>query len=130
MFEQPHNRVQPIWWRGSNLLAVMSVDPKTGYFGISGFTQINGIRIADRGGISGSAIPARNLRGIALPVAEGAAELKVSFERPEADTQFALVIQPSWATATAVMAKAADAFTVQFKNPAPAGATIDWFLVR
>jgi len=62
-------------------------------------------------------------------VADGATELTVTFPRPEADVRYALHAQPSWFTA-AIVEKTPTGFTVRFEKPAPAGATLDWILIR
>ncbi len=81
-------------------------------------------------GISQTATPAKNLRGINVPVAADSKELKISFEVPEADGKYAVMASCSWITLHAVKDKAEKGFTVLFETPAPQGATIDWLIVR
>lgn len=131
VFEQPHGRPQPIVWHVNDRPTHrLTVDPASGDFALrGGATTVAGLRVEPAGGISAGDQPARNLRGIAVPVADGATELTVTFPRPEADVRYALHAQPSWFTA-AIVEKTPTGFTVRFEKPAPAGATLDWILIR
>lgn len=73
---------------------------------------------------------ARKLRGIDAAVTAGAGTVEVKFGHPEPDNLYSLCVQPNWLTATAVKEKRADGFRVEFAAPAPAGARIDWQLIR
>ncbi|MBI4028580.1 MAG: hypothetical protein HY360_26570 [Verrucomicrobia bacterium] len=131
VFEQPHDRAQPMVWHVNDRpTSKLTVDPKTGDFQLQGgATRVTALRVEPTGGISGGDKPARNLRGIAVPVKAGANELKVQFARPEADAHYAVQVQPSWFTA-AVVEKTATDFTARFEKPAPDKASLDWILVR
>lgn len=48
----------------------------------------------------------------------------------EADTNYSIIVTPSWVTTVAVTAKRQSGFDVSFGTPAPAGATFDWVLIR
>lgn len=48
----------------------------------------------------------------------------------EVDASFGIVVTPSWNTKYWITGKATSGFTVNFSDPAPAGATFDWFLFR
>lgn len=48
----------------------------------------------------------------------------------EADTNYSIIVTPSWGTTVAVTAKRQSGFDVSFGTPAPAGATFDWILIR
>jgi hypothetical protein len=82
------------------------------------------------GGVSATATRARNLRGIAVPVPRGKTTLTITFPQAEADANYALTVQPTWMTMDCLTRKTATGFTVQFSVPAPAGAAIDWQLIR
>ena len=82
------------------------------------------------GGLSGSAAPARNLRGKNVKVAAGATSATVVFPTAEADADYAAFVETSWLADRAVTKKAASGFAVQFARPAPDGATLDWMIVR
>jgi hypothetical protein len=73
---------------------------------------------------------ARNLRGINAAVAKGARSAEVKFPRAEPDSRYSLCVQPNWLTMTAVKEKRADGFHVEFAEPAPEDARIDWQLIR
>lgn len=48
----------------------------------------------------------------------------------EPDATYGVNVTPNWLTTVQVTAKATSGFTINFGTPAPAGATVDWFLVR
>ena len=132
MFEQPNQRPQPIVWRTANRApSSLTVDPKTGEFQFKGgAARLSGLLLGNNQGISGSTTPARNLRGIAVQVKEGANELEVRFECGEADARYGIIVQPNWITGAAVVKRTEKGFVVSFDQPAPNTATIDWILVR
>ena len=131
-FDQPNGRPQPIKWayEGGRKHAALAVDPANGTLTFDG----NGIdlqggltRVA---GLSATPTPARNLRGISLPVQPGSRKLTVTFEKPEADARYAVFVETNWLTARAVMSQTAEGFTVEFDSPAKENATLHWFMVR
>jgi hypothetical protein len=126
LFEQPHNRAQPLVWRvqGQTTHSLV-VDPQKGGFQFNG----GGINL-QRGGISGGDKAANNLRGISLPVPVQGKQLKVTFAKPEADADYAIIVQSTWMTLDAISEKTATGFTVNFGTEAPADAHIDWMLLR
>lgn len=81
-------------------------------------------------GLSATATPARNLRGIAIPVPPGARKIVIPFERREADAEYAVFVQPNWLTAHAVTARTEGGFTVEFAQPSGSGAHLHWMVVR
>ncbi len=81
-------------------------------------------------GLSASSTPAKNLRGIDVPVPEGVTEWTVTFATAEEDAEYAVTIQPNWMTMDRTVDKQAEGFTVAFSAPAPAGAALDWHLLR
>ncbi len=132
MFRQPNGRTQPIRWRndvvGSSSLVV---EPATGEFVLrGGDVNVTGKALKSVRGVSATDTAAANLRGIDRPVPAGGTELTVKFSLPEADAAYAVSVTPSWLTALCVPEKTAQGFTIQFATPAPAGATLDWILVR
>lgn len=127
-FEQPHGRPQPIAWRMQDPalpVHTLTVDPRTGGFEFRG----SGIALP-QGGISAGDKPANNLRGIGLAVPPNAKEVKVVFDRPEPDGNYAVTVQPDWITQDAVTEKTAQGFTVVFGAAPKADGKIDWIMVR
>ncbi|MBI4025244.1 MAG: hypothetical protein HY360_09715 [Verrucomicrobia bacterium] len=131
-FQQPHDRAQPIWWSSKGRLSnSLTVDPKTAEFALRGGpTHLDGVMLEANGGLSGTATPARNLRGIAVAVKVGVNELAVQFERPDADAKYALYVQPNWITPTAITKKSEHGFVVSFEKPPANAAAIDWIFIR
>ncbi len=131
-FAQPNDRAQPIRWRNDvNGSSQLTVDPHSGTFEfVNGDLNLNSRGLQGLRGLSGSEKPAMNLRGINVPVPEGAQELTVDFPTPESDAAYAVNITPTWLTAFCVAKKTEKGFTVQFATPAPAGASLDWVIVR
>jgi len=128
-FEQPNERAQPIQWKHAGGQTALAVDPKTGDMSITGsplhVASVKGIK-----GLSATEVSARNLRGMNVAVPESTRELTVQFDQTEPDAQYSLSIQPNWLTQDAVVEKTANGFRVVFSNPATAGATFDWQLIR
>lgn len=135
LFEQP-NREQPIKWHYDRQPgappkeAVLTVDRDSGEFRFRGAGIRTNGPITAAAGLSGDEQPARNLRGKNVAVDEGSRSVKVAFPRAESDGEYAVFLELSWLTNRAVTEKTADGFTVQFDQPAPAGAKLDWMLVR
>lgn len=48
----------------------------------------------------------------------------------EPDANYAVIVTPNWGTTAWVTAKATTGFTIHFGTSAPAGASVDWFIVR
>jgi len=132
LFRQP-NHPQAIKWNydGGAKTASLSVSPESGDMEFEGGNfGISGGSLLKTGGISATATEARNLRGIDVPVNEGARSITITFDSAEADNHYALWVEPNWLTAHAVVAKTPEGFTVRFAQPAPAGARLDWIMVR
>jgi hypothetical protein len=132
MFRQPNGHPQLMRWRNDVVgSSSLGVEPKTGTFVLTGGNvSLSGQGLAQTRGLSATAQPANNLRGINLAVPAGQTELQVKFPTPEADDQYAVSLTPSWLTNLAVTAKTATGFTVQFGTAAPAAAKLDWVMVR
>jgi hypothetical protein len=81
-------------------------------------------------GVSATGTPSRNLRGIDLSVPSRAVTLPVSFPVPEPDANYALHVDTNWFTDHKVTSKSANGFLVEFSQPAPSRATVDWMLIR
>jgi hypothetical protein len=123
--------VKPIQWRLPSRAARVHVDPKTADFVFSGGNlDVQGQGVVRQGGVSATSTPARNLRGIGVSVPAGAKRFTVRFDRPEADAVYSAVVQGNWFTLDRVTAKRADGFDIEFSEPAPQAAAIDWQLVR
>jgi hypothetical protein len=54
----------------------------------------------------------------------------VKFPAPEVDENYAVFLELSWLTERAIANKTREGFTIQFSEPVPADATLDWMLVR
>lgn len=129
LFEQPNQRAQPLLWKHARGETTLTVDPRGGEMSIAG----SPLRVASVQGIEGlsaTTVSARNLRGMDVAVPKGAKTFTIQFGQPEADARYALNIQPNWLTQDAVIEKTANGFTVEFSGPAPAGAALDWQLIR
>ena len=132
LFKQPNKRAQPMKWlvndgKQETTLAVSPTDGTLEYRG--GATSLPA-GVVNTGGLSASATPARNLRGLNLPVKAGGKELAVLFPRPEADNNYMVVLQLSWLTNYAITNRAATGFTVQFATPPAKAEELSWLLVR
>jgi hypothetical protein len=86
--------------------------------------------ISKTGGLSATATPSKNLRGIDGAVGAGELQWDVKLPEAEPDSHYSLCVQPNWLTAIAVTEKRQDGFHVKFAEAAPADATIDWQLIR
>lgn len=64
--------------------------------------------------------------GVKAPAASGTAALSAQ----EPDTNYGVIVTPSWGTTAWVTSKATSGFTINFGTAAPAGATVDWILMR
>lgn len=63
-------------------------------------------------------------------VGNGNTTLTVTFPRTEADTQYGVLIQPSWDTRASVTTKTTTGFTVGFSTAAGASDVIDYIIFR
>jgi len=123
--------IKPIQWRGASRTARLYADPETADFVFQGGNlDVQGQGVVRQSGVSATSTPARNLRGIAVAVPEGADRITIRFDRPEADSAYSIVVQENWFTLDRVSKKRADGFDVEFSKPAPAEATLDWQLAR
>jgi hypothetical protein len=123
--------LKPIQWRAPSGLARMHVDPKTVNFVFSGGDlDVQGRGTVRQSGVSATDKPAHNLRGIGVPVPGGTNRLTIRFDQSEADSAYSVVVQENWFTLDRVTEKRADGFDVEFSEPAPRRAALDWQLVR
>ncbi len=108
----------------------ISVVPETGVIKLTGTgVQVTGPLTAVTG-LSGTATPAANLRGVAIAVPKGSTELLVKFPKPEADAKYAPFVETSWLTARAVVNLKPEGFTVKFDAPAEDNSVLYWLIVR
>lgn len=132
LFGQPNGYAQPIQWvTANNGASRLVVPPATGDFVFSG----GNLDVSDRSvrrvtGLSATGTNANNLRGINVAVPEAAQEVAITFPKPEADANYAVAITPSWMTNLCVSSKTEKGFAVQLGGAAPAGAKLDWVIVR
>jgi hypothetical protein len=131
LLRQP-NRPQTIQWvTHSGTRTSLGASPKTGDIEVKGGgLDVGGGGIAQLGGLSATAKPAKNLRGIGIKVPAGATTFSVAFPAPEPDGAYAVFVEQSWLTARAVRERTEKGFSLAFERPAPEGATLDWLLVR
>ena len=129
LFTQPYH-VQPLKWfyygtesNQTQKVASLTVSRETGDFNFSG-------GLVTTAGLSGGDKPARNLRGLNLLVKAGETRVSVTFPTAEANDQYGVFIEQSWLGNRAIVKKEAQGFTVEFEKPAPAGAKLDWLIVR
>jgi hypothetical protein len=107
------------------------VPPQTGDFVFAGGNvNLSGKGLQQARGLSATEKPAHNLRGINVAVTQGQTGLQVESPVPETDAEYAVSVTPSWMANTWVPAKGPEGFTVQFGTAAPAGAKVDWIIVR
>ncbi len=152
LFTPPSMQMQPIQWTAgswdlpiTNLAVSQRGDlllwwRARGYQGQAGGLDLAGQSLSSLSGLAGApqaalnappgAPQAANFRGVAVPVPAGSRSLEVTFPTPEAAGDYAVVVSPSWMTTHAVTRRAAEGFTVEFGQPAPAGGTLDWMVVR
>lgn len=125
---------QKIRWYRSNGASVSTLHsrPTTGDFVFSGGDlDYQGKGAINQNGLSGTSIPAKNLRGINEAVAPGATQHSVVFPVAESDSAYGVMIECSWITGRAITQKTTMGFTVVFDQPAPGvGGRLDWLLVR
>jgi hypothetical protein len=135
LFQQP-NQEQPIQWHYGQKgdapakVASLTVSRKTGELSFSG----PGVRpngpVTAVAGLSGSKVPAKNLRGMNVSVAARAKSIRITFPTAEADGEYAVFVEQSWLTNRAISEKGPEGFTITFEKAAPEKATVDWMLVR
>jgi len=136
LFAQPNSRSQPIKWHygaeegKAPKEATLSVSADTGELHFAGGrgARIDGPVVTT--GLSADKEPARNLRGKNVAVGPGETTVAVAFPVEETDGDYAVFIEQSWLSNRAIVKKEAKGFTVQFENPAPDGAKLDWMIVR
>jgi hypothetical protein len=132
LFKQPGNTPandQMTQLRWENPRATLGVTDQ-GMLLMSLPVDVAGKGLASLQGISGSREPGSNLRGLQVPVDAGATKTAIVLRVPEKSAAYGVVVQPSWSTAHAVTAQTAAGFTVDFSTPAPAGASLNWVLMR
>lgn len=127
LFEQNYHE-QPIKWHYRSEAtaplqqAVLTVSKETGQLNFTGSARF--------AGLSGDTTPAKNLRGKNVAVKAGETSTTIAFPAAEADGEYAVFVEQNWVSNRAVVKKEAGGFTVQFDKAAPAGARIDWMIVR
>ncbi len=136
VMEQREGNPQPLAWRHAEGMTYLGADPTSGNLTIRGGqldldrpAAVHGGLVAT-GGISATETAATNLRGIDVAVNAGTRVLEVEFAVAEPDARYSICVQPNWLTATAVTEKRPDGFRVEFAGVAPAGAKVDWQLIR
>ena len=135
LFAQP-GREQPIkWYYGHeegkpSKEASLTVTRATGELNFQGEGLRTNGPVTAVAGLSGDKTPARNLRGKNVAVEEKATTMRIRFAAPEADGDYAVFVEQSWLGNRAISDKGPEGFTVSFASPAPAGAKLDWMIVR
>jgi hypothetical protein len=133
LFQQPYHEQPVTWYYGFATNkppkeTTLTVSRETGEVRFSNGARFDGSVRAT--GLSADATPARNLRGKNVAVKAGETQFQVAFATPEADADYAVFVEPNWLGSRAIVKKESAGFTVQFEKPAPAGAVIDWMIVR
>ena len=133
LLRQPTGRSQPIAWlyEDGAKKATLAVSPADGTLRFEGGAgaQVNG-GVSKVSGLSGSSVMANNLRGINIPVPEGAKQMAVTFPTPEPDAHYAAFVELTWLTVKAVANRTEAGFTVKFATPPGKGDQLSWLLVR
>jgi hypothetical protein len=153
LFQQP-NREQPIKWQyGMQAedvnpaqastgnarpmdpkpvpkMASLTVSREDGEFQFEGNGVNTGGAVSGVKGISGDGQAARNLRGKNVKMEPFKKSAIVKFPAPEVDENYAVFLELSWLTERAIANKTREGFTIQFSEPVPADATLDWMLIR
>lgn len=134
LFNQPHDRAQPITWMfgdaNAKKKASMTVSPADGTLNYDGGGAAIPGGLSQVGGLSGGESKANNLRGIKVPVKAGDKQIVVKFPKAEADGEYAVFLELSWLTNRAVTEQTAEGFTVSFETAPPADAKLHWMIVR
>lgn len=68
--------------------------------------------------------------GVNVFVANGVSSITIDLNFTESDTDYGVIVTPSWATTTYVQNKTTTQFDVGFGTVAPSDAYIDWFVYR
>jgi hypothetical protein len=121
-----------IRWQCQGGGAAIYAQPKGGDLVLetSGSVSLGLKGTVQQAGLSGSNVPAKNLRGINVAVGAGAKELAVKFAVAEADANYAVMTECNWMTMKAVVEKSPSGFKVVFDKEAPADGKLDWLIVR
>jgi hypothetical protein len=129
---QLNDKPNRITWlcKGMTWGSSLHADPASGNFVFFG----GDLDFQDRGslhqsGLSATGIAARNLSAVKVPVPAGAKEIVLPL-RQEHDADYGILVECSWLTLKAVTDKTKTSFKILFDTAAPAGATLDWLLVR
>ena len=134
LFMQPNERVQPIQWAYGSAdapkRASLSVSPNDGALRFEGGGAAIPGGLSQIKGLSGSATNARNLRGLGVPVKEGAKEVSVAFQEEEEDEKYVVFVENTWMTMHLVSERTPKGFKVRFSEAAPSNAAIHWLLTR
>jgi len=123
---------------GNPFHASLSIRPWTGDFIFSsgfpdgGNIDLNGKGSINHKGISKTAVPASNLRGINITPQQDSIPgyFFVSFNTLEIDEYYSIQAETSWLTQKAITKKTIEGFQVKFDVPPPENGTIDWLLIR
>jgi hypothetical protein len=105
---------------------------QNGLLDLEGDAPLNlaGQSLSDASALSGGSSRPANLRGVKDIVPAGAAALRVTFKKQEHDSAYGVIVRPSWPADCAVTKQDAAGFDAAFGAPAPAGAFIQWILIR
>lgn len=130
--EQRDDNVKSIHWLNRVGTSRLSARPANSDFVFEGGNlDFSGRTSIQQKGISQTSTAAQNLRGINVPVPAGSSELKITFQTPEADANYAIMMTCSWITLNAVKEKTETGFVGIFGTAAPdQGGKVDWLLIR
>ena len=105
--------------------ASLNLSPAGNLIVSSSRLDVAGSGVTALGGIGGN-----SFRGLKIPVPAGAMNFAVAFSVPESTAEYAAVARPSWPCTQAITQQTKTGFTIQFDSPAPAGASLNWMMLR
>ncbi len=130
VFAQPGIESPIVWNYEKHKEASIAVTRDTGVMKLQANGLEVGTSVSKVAGISGSAAPANNLRGVNVAVPSGQTKITVKFPKAEPDAEFAVFIETTWITGRAITEQTPEGFTVEFEKAPAKDARLHWLLVR
>jgi hypothetical protein len=69
-------------------------------------------------------------RGVNVSLPSAMYNVTITLPYPEPDTNYGVLVSPTWNTTVWITSKTTTSFTVQFSSSTPIGAKIDWLVYR
>jgi hypothetical protein len=130
---QADGNKKAIEWAGQNGSKIYC-NPTSGDFVIeaTGSVNLSTKGTIQQSGLSGTSVPAKNLRGIGVFVTGDTLTMPIGFAAQELDASYSILVQCDWQTTAIVQNKTISGFAVTFGTAAPhsGGGHLDWLLVR